>query len=201
MAKRPVIVIHGGSCWAAYEDYIKDLKGSKFEPDFSPRIGWQNNLQKSVGADFKVLLPEMPNWRNAKYQEWKIWFEKALSACRASPILVGHSLGAIFLAKYFSETVRACKIRGLCLVSTPFKTFTANPDFGDFALKGPPKRLGQFGKTIFFYQSEDDPIVSPDNLTHYHAVAPDAVLRIFKKRKHFARNTFPELADDIRSIK
>ncbi len=158
--KQPIILVHGGSCWASYAEYLQDLKSTKFRIG-SPRVGWQQRLQKNLGSRFKVFPLEMPNWQNAKYLEWKIWFEKAVAAAGKKPIAVGHSLGAIFLAKYFSETPRPPKIAGLLLVSAPYQTRTANPDFGDFALKAPPRRLQRFSQTIYFYQSQDDPIAHP----------------------------------------
>jgi len=200
MAQKHVIIIHGGSCWALYEDYIKDFKRSKFEADFSPIFGWQKQMQKHLGSGFKVLLPKMPNWRNARYQEWKIWFEKAIVTSGNTPIVVGHSLGAIFLVKYFSETTRPRKVKGILLVSTPYKTKADNPDFGDFALKGPPWHLKRFRQPIYFYHSKDDSIVAPDSLIRYGAFAPNAVLRIFKRRGHFDQNAFPELVEDIKAL-
>ena len=158
-------------------------------------------LQKRLGSHFKVLLLEMPNWRNAKYQEWKIWFEKAVGASGNAIIVVGHSLGAIFLAKYLTENKHLPKIRGIFLVSTPYKTHTENPDFGDFALKGPPRRLRHFGNKVHFYHSDDDSIVEIKSLDSYRESAPDAFARVFKNRGHFDQDRFPELAQDIKSIK
>jgi predicted alpha/beta hydrolase family esterase len=200
MAKQHVILVHGGSCWATYTEYLQDLKSTKFAPDFSPQVGWQQRLQKNLGSRFIVFPLEMPNWQNAKYLEWKIWFEKAVAAAGNNPLAVGHSLGAIFLAKYFSETPRPPKIKALLLVSAPYQTHAANPDFGDFALKAPPRRLQHFGPTIYFYQSQDDPIVTPKNLIPYRKLLPEATIRLFKTRGHFHQPTFPELVRDLKSL-
>ena len=45
----------------------------------------------------------MPNSMNARYKEWKIMFNKFLPFFKNNLVLVGHSLGGIFLAKYLSE--------------------------------------------------------------------------------------------------
>ncbi|HEY4415614.1 MAG TPA: alpha/beta fold hydrolase, partial [Verrucomicrobiae bacterium] len=195
MAKTSVIVIHGGSCWTSYQEYLSELKHSHFEVDFSPRIGWQRQLQKNLGAGFKVLSLEMPNWQNAKYREWKIWYEKAAAVAK-DPIVVGHSLGAIFVAKYFAETVRPRKARGIFLVSAPYKTQAEDRDFGDFALQRPPRRLGKIAEPIFFYHSQDDAIVEIENLNPYRELVPRATVRIFKNRGHFIQDRFPELVAD-----
>jgi predicted alpha/beta hydrolase family esterase len=200
MTSQPVIVIHGGSCWASYKEYLGELKNSDFDVDFSPQPEWHKKLQKNLGAGFKVLLPAMPNWQNAKYVEWKIWFEKAVAVSGRTPIVVGHSLGAIFLTKYFAETTRPLKLKGLFLVSTPYATLTENRDFGDFALKRPPRRLHRTVKTIYFYQSKDDPIVGAENLSRYREFVPRATVRLFKNRGHFIQGRFPELIEDVKSV-
>ena len=106
MTKKHVIIIHGGSCWKSYAEYIKDLKTSKFDVDTSPQIGWQKHLQSCLGAEFKVLRLEMPNWHNAKYLEWKIWFEKAVDNSGDELMVIGHSLGAIIDAGSIRKTIR-----------------------------------------------------------------------------------------------
>jgi hypothetical protein len=45
----------------------------------------------------------MPNPMNARYNEWKILFKKIVLLLDDNVILIGHSLGAIFLVKYLSE--------------------------------------------------------------------------------------------------
>ena len=83
----------------------------------------------------------MPNTRNAKYSEWKVWFEKYFQyIADMSPtelstldrieqkkyqpktklILVGHSLGATFLVKYLSEHFFPRHIDALHLVSPAY---------------------------------------------------------------------------------
>lgn len=51
--------------------------------------------------EFKVIKPEMPNKDMARYSAWKLWFEKHLPFLDSEKLIViGHSLGAIFLIKY-----------------------------------------------------------------------------------------------------
>ena len=67
------------------------------------------NLDKVLGGGYEVLIPQMPNSQNARYSEWKILFEKIISILDDEIILIGHSLGGIFLVKYFSENDYAKK--------------------------------------------------------------------------------------------
>jgi predicted alpha/beta hydrolase family esterase len=200
MAVKHVIIVHGGSCWTSYAEYLADLKATEFSIDFTPRRPWQKNLGEKLGSGFKVLGLEMPNWQNAKYQEWKIWFEKAMAVSERPPVVVGHSLGGIFLTKYFSETASPREIKGMFLVGTPYRTHAENPDFGDFALKGPPVRLKKLGDKIHFYHGEDDSFVPFTDLKKYQNLLPEAVIKTFKNRGHFVGNNLPELARDIRSL-
>jgi len=198
MPKKQVIIIHGGSCWKTHAEYLADLRATKFAVGFFPRAGWHKNLQKDLGPGFKVLLPDMPNWQNSRYEEWKIWFEKALAVSGADPVVVGHSLGGIFLIKYFSETPGHPKVRAIMLVGTPYKTASQNPDFGNFALKREPRRLGKLGPDVRFYHSQDDPIVDFADLEKYQKVLPGAAVKKYANRGHFIQNHFPDLAKDIR---
>ena len=57
-------------------------------------------LQEQL-PEFKVIKPEMPNKDMARYSAWKLWFEKHLPFLDSEKLIViGHSLGAMFLIKY-----------------------------------------------------------------------------------------------------
>ena len=200
MPKKHIIVIHGGSCWKTHAEYLADLRQTKFVTGFYPRAGWHKNLQKDLGAGYQVILPDMPNWQNSRYEEWKIWFEKALAVSGADPVVVGHSLGGIFLSKYFSETTNPPTVRAVLLVAAPYQTAAQDPDFGNFAMKREPKRLGTLGLNLRLYHSTDDPIVAFTDLKKYQKAIPTAVINKYTNRGHFIGNHFPEIVTDIKSI-
>ncbi|MDR0369151.1 MAG: alpha/beta hydrolase [Candidatus Peribacteria bacterium] len=62
----------------------------------------------------------MPNKQNAKYKEWKIVFEKIVDKLDNNFILIGHSLGAMFIVKYLSEHTINKTIKKTLLLATPF---------------------------------------------------------------------------------
>jgi hypothetical protein len=37
---------------------------------------WKKWLSEGLADSYQVIRPDMPNTMNAKYSEWKIWFEK-----------------------------------------------------------------------------------------------------------------------------
>jgi predicted alpha/beta hydrolase family esterase len=77
-------------------------------------------LKFDLRDDFDVLYPWMPSIRNAKYLEWKIMFSKMMEVVDDNIILVGHSLGGIFIVKYLSEEKISKRVKATFLVSAPY---------------------------------------------------------------------------------
>ena len=68
--------------------------------------------------EFSAIKPEMPNKDMARYSAWKLWFEKYFQFLdHGELILIGHSLGAMFLVKYFAENQFPKKVAQLHLVA------------------------------------------------------------------------------------
>ena len=77
--KKQIVIIHGGTTFDNYEEYINFLKNSKVNAEkFKTSKHWQNFLDKELEEIFEVFTPRMPNRNNARYQEWRIWFEKII---------------------------------------------------------------------------------------------------------------------------
>ncbi|MFA6095749.1 MAG: alpha/beta hydrolase [Candidatus Paceibacterota bacterium] len=203
--KRQVIVIHGGDVYDSYEAYISSLK--KTELDFERlknKKSWKTSLAQKLGDGFEVVLPEMPNDMNAKYLEWKIWFDKVVPFIEDGAVLVGHSLGGIFLAKYLSENRVPREIRATFLIAAPFDDEdtpeASDESLGDFALPPSLDGFARQGGDIYIYQSEDDPVVSSADMAKYARALPEAKQRVFKGRGHFIDPELPELVADIRVL-
>ncbi|PJA63702.1 MAG: hypothetical protein CO160_02405 [Candidatus Portnoybacteria bacterium CG_4_9_14_3_um_filter_43_11] len=156
-------------------------------------------MRKDLGNRFDVLFPKMPNPMNAKYDEWKILFEKIAPLLDNNVILIGHSLGAIFLVKYLSENKFPKNILATLLVSPPYDDEDMEESLGDFVPKSLDKLNKQGGK-IFIYQSKDDKVVPSSHLEKYKKALPNAIIREFKKRGHFDQPKFPELIKDIKGL-
>jgi hypothetical protein len=170
--------------------------------DFKRSItkGWKESLGEKLGKNFEVILPRMPNSLNAKYLEWKIWFEKMIPFFNKEVVLGGHSLGGIFLVKYLSENKFPKKILGTFLVAAPFDEKDADYTLADFKLPKDLSRLEKQGGKLFFYQSQDDSIVPFKDFGKYKKALPGANFREFKNRDHFGQATFPELVRDIKKL-
>ncbi|MEK7086918.1 MAG: alpha/beta fold hydrolase [Patescibacteria group bacterium] len=201
--RRQVIVIHGGETFNNYKEYLVFLKKRKidFENYRNPKTGWKKNLSKALGKNYEVIQPDMPNDFNSKYLEWKIWFEKFVPYFKGELILIGHSLGGVFLAKYLAQNEIPKKIRATFLVAAPYDDKNSEYRFAGFRL---PENLEKFeyqGGKIFIYHSEDDPIVPFTDFKKYKKTLKSATLRVFKNRGHFInRENFPEIIRDIKSL-
>lgn len=198
--KKQVLLIHGGTTFDTYGEYLAFLKNQKIDLDRYRGERWANSLGAKLGRRFDVLQPHWPNATNAKYEEWKIMLGKIARALKNNVILVGHSLGAIFLAKYLSENRFPKKIRATFLIAGPYDAKNLDESLGDFTLPKSLKRLEKQGGRIFLYQSEDDKIVPFAHVGKYKRALPSAIVRIFKKRGHFLQSDFPELVRDIKNL-
>src|SRR3972149_11433312 len=102
--KQQIIVIHGGTTFKSYGDYIYYLKNKEISLDeLTLKKDWKDTLEEKLGKTFEVLFPRMPNRTHARYKEWKIWFERIVPLLNDGVFFIGHSLGGIFLVKYLSE--------------------------------------------------------------------------------------------------
>ena len=198
--KRQVIFIHGGETFDEYEDYIEYLNRYEFNPAKEKDKRWKDSLGERLGDGFEVMAPAMPSKYNAKYREWKIWFEKTFPYIHDGVILVGHSLGGIFLAKYLSENNFPTKICATYLIAAPYDSDNSEYSLADFILPDSLKKFEEQGGTIFIFHSEDDPIVPFVDLEKYLRALPSAVKVAFKDKNHFMDEEFQELIDSIKNL-
>ncbi len=197
--KKQVVVIHGGDSFSTYEEYISFLKDFEVDLEYFKKRKWKDSLQEKLGSAFEVIAPQMPNKFNAKYLEWKIWFEKLSGVLNEEVILVGHSLGGAFLAKYLSENQFSKIIQATFLVSAPY-SIDGNRALVEFIPPSSLKNLEQHGGKIFLYHSKDDPIVPFSEYEIYKKALPKAEVRVFEDRGHFSSEEFPEIIQDILSL-
>lgn len=198
--KKQVVMIHGGSTYDSYEEYIANLKTFELTEADLHKKRWKHALESELGAAYDVVMPLMPNPNNAKYNEWKIWFEKHIPFLVDDLIFIGHSLGGIFFAKYLSENDFPKKIHATILVAAPFDGEGVGT-LADFPLPDTLSRLEKQGGQIILYQSKDDKVVPFEAVTKYKKALPSAVVREFDAYGHFSVPEFPELIEEIKNLK
>jgi len=196
--KKQILLIHGGETFDDYNAYIEHLKSAEFELERGKR--WRDSLREELVDDFDLITPLMPFKQNAKYKEWKIWLEKIIPHLKDELILIGHSLGGIFLAKYLSENTFPKKISAVYLIAAPYDNTGADYPLGDFTLPDSLEGLEKQGGQIYLYHSEDDPMVPFMNIEKYAKALPSAKKQIFKEKGHFMQEEFPELISHLKQF-
>ncbi len=196
--KKQVIVIGGGDSFGTYEEYLSFLKDFPVSADyFKPRKDWKSFLPETLGAEYEVFLPSMPNKANAKFAEWKIWFEKMLQFIEDGVVLIGHSLGGVFLAKYLSENRFPKNIGALMLVAAPHNS---SGEIGDFVLPDSLDGINKQVSKIHLFYSKDDMVVPFVESNAYKKQLPGAEVMVFEDRGHFNQLEFSEITKLIKSI-
>ncbi len=201
MKKIQVLVIHGGMTFKNDKDYLRYLKTRKVLN--KRKVSWTGAyLEKSLGNKFEVIAPRMPLQDNAKYRDWKILFERYLTLLSGRFLLIGSSLGGIFLAKYLSENTLPKKSLGTFLVCPPFDNTLPEEDLaGGFDLKSNLSRLEENSKNLFLLFSKDDDVVPVAHADKYAAKLKKARIIVYKsKNGHFQISTFPEIVKLIKAI-
>lgn len=195
---KQVILIHGGDPFNNDQDYLDQLRQTEAKLSyFFPKHDWKTTLDQNLGEGYQVLAPRMPCKDNAHYEHWCIWFEKLLPFLDSEIILVGHSLGAVFLPKYLATHTLASHIKALVLISAP----SANtPGLGDFALAEDIQPIADKVDQIHLFHSQDDPVVAYSAVLDYGSAWPGAQIHSFTDRGHFNQNDFPELVELIKSL-
>ena len=197
---KQIIAIHGGDAYASYDEYIAGLKSVEIDDPTVPQgKGWKSLLSETLGSDYHIIHPRMPNSYNAKYLEWKIWFEEYVPYLHDGDILLGHSLGASFLAKYLSEERLPVRIAGTFLVAGPFSV-DEDRQLVEFVPPPSLKLLEEQGGKVFLYHSKDDDVVDFGELAKYRAALPTAAVRELDGYGHGFGDSFPELIADIKSL-
>ncbi len=184
------------------KDYLSFLKNRPVSTE--KKISWGAEwLDKKLGKEYEIIRPRMPLQDNAKYEEWKIHFERFIPLFRNGVILVGSSLGGIFLAKYLSEHKFPKKIQGVFLICAPFDNTIEGEDLvGGFKLKTDLTLLENNTKNLYLLFSEDDDVVPVSHAEKYRKKLKTANIIIYKsKNGHFKIAEFPEIVKMIKGLK
>jgi uncharacterized protein len=156
------------------------------------------SLQRTLGADYEVTYPKMPNEDSPDYESWKGQIKKEIVALDGEMILIGHSVGGYILVKYLSEeSPPENPMSGIFLLAAPypggdedwqFEGFSLPEDFGTKLPKDTP---------IFLYHSQDDRTVPFAHVGLYAKAIPKATLRE-TKGGHQLHNDLSVVAKDMK---
>lgn len=213
--KQQVIIVGGGETFDTREDYLSWLENQMtFEPFryATRKKNWKENLQADLngwfGSKYEVAYLSMPNKLDAKYDAWKIYFDRIIPHLRDGVILVGHSLGGLFLSKYLGESKDfPVKVSAVCLISTPLSCYSSstgrgfnNEGFGGFSIE--LERYCQsdcdFGECHVFHSVDDTVVPLKDSV---YQNCTNFTPHTFSDRGHFIHDEhFPELVSVIKQV-
>ena len=197
--KNQILYVHGGMTFDKQRMYLKFLENREVSIDNEKK--WQNEyLDKELGEEFQIIRPRMPLRENARYEEWKIHFEKYFPYLEDNIILIGQSLGAIFLVKYLSENKFPKKIFSVYLVACPFNdTLIGERLTGGFRLGSSLSLLEENAKNIHFFFSKNDSVVPLPHMKKYEEKLKNSHFTILENMNgHFQVSEFPEIIESIR---
>ena len=199
MPKPQIIHIHGGNAFDSREQYLAYIK--KYYEPLKVRKRWYESLKSSLWESVDVYLPKMPAKDNADYDAWAIAFEKVFRFLSDGPvILIGNSLGTVFLTKYLSENTIPKQIQSLHLVALVFDgEGIADESMANFLID--PEKLPHVSEqvsSIHLYHSRDDRVCPWHNVEKYMSHFSDATLHEFSDRWHFTQEEFPELIEQLK---
>lgn len=200
MKKFQVFLIHGGMTFKNKKDYVSYLKTREISIKTKLRWSDDNYFKKKLGNRFEMIKPRMPLQDNAKYKEWKIYFERYFPYLKDNIILIGSSLGGIFLAKYLSENKFPKKILSTYLICPPFDNSLSKEDLvGGFKLKSDLSMIEKNSPNLKLLFSKDDEVVHISHAEKFRKKLKNAKIIIYRsKNGHFNIPKFPELVKMIK---
>jgi predicted alpha/beta hydrolase family esterase len=205
MEKKQVFYIHGGESYTDYNQFLKRLETKDIWdlPSAESHKKWTNTFAADLGDEYEVFMPVMPNKNNAKYNEWKIWFEKHFEYLRNDVIFSGCSLGAMFLVRYLIEHDLPMKAKAIILMACPVQEDGfADDDSGSFRFENNDlPKLGEKADQIIIMHSKDDFLVPYHHAEIIHGAIDNSELVTFEDKNHFLVEELPELVERIRAIK
>src|SRR6185436_12710477 len=157
-----------------------------------------DSLQRSLGVDYEVQCPQMPDEDDASYPAWKAEIDSRLAAMSGAVALVGHSVGGSVLLKYLCAARQTRQIAGLFVIAAPYWGASEFWTWDEAALPADARARLAGDWPLIFYQSRDDEIVPFAHLAMYAAKLPRATIREFDGRGHQFNNDLSEVAADIK---
>jgi predicted alpha/beta hydrolase family esterase len=200
-SKPQIFIIHGGMTFKNQKDYIDFLKNVPIK--LEKKVKWtEAYLDNKLGKEYEIIRPRMPLQDNAKYEEWKISFERFFPFFKNDIILIGSSLGGIFLSKYLSENKFPKKIKAAFMICPPYDNTVQGEDLvGGFKLGKDLSLIEKNSKHTYLIFSKDDDVVPVSHAEKYRAKLKKSEIIIYESKSgHFKISEFPEIVKIIKSI-
>ncbi|HMJ71546.1 MAG TPA: alpha/beta hydrolase [Cyclobacteriaceae bacterium] len=156
-------------------------------------------LKGSLGSNYVLHHPSMPDPENPRYIEWKMMLQATLPVGGNKVAIIGHSLGGSVIVKYLSEGLCQLPVAGLFLVGVPYwgtrgwavDEFMYGSDF--------VSKLPDIDK-VFIYHSRNDRWVPFSHAEAYAKKLNGSVVRKLTGDDHEFPCGLPVLVKDINDL-
>ncbi len=195
-----IAYVHGGMTYRTDDEYRQSLARSEITLErLRATRDWKDRLEEVLGPAFEVYAPRMPLGGNARYKDWELYFSRCLPLFGDGIVLIGHSLGGVFLARYLAEHESPVRINATLLVAAPYGE-DAGEYLGGFVAPASLATFAARAGQVFLYHSTDDPVVPYEHVLRYAKALPDAVVRTETSLGHCNAASFPRLEADLRGL-
>lgn len=161
--------------------------------------GLIRSLKGSLGSNYVLHHPLMPDPENPRYLEWKMTLQATLPVGGNKVAIIGHSLGGSVIVKYLSEGLCQVPVAGLFLVAAPYWG-TRGWIIEEFGLKKDyVSKLPDMDR-VFVYHSRNDVWVPFSHGEAYAKKLPGAVMRKMSGDDHEFGDGLEALVRDIRNL-
>jgi len=160
--------------------------------------------QKLEEKDCEVIVPQFPTPEGQSLQAWLDVFQKFEGKITDDTIMIGHSLGGVFLLRLmenFLEPIKAAIFVGTPIGIGQLKNQQSDNNFSGFDFNW--DNIKNKAKQVMVYQSDTDPYVPLENGKHLAkhfginmAFIPNA--GHFNKAAGYVE--FPELFEKIKEV-
>jgi putative nucleotidyltransferase with HDIG domain len=199
---KSLVIVGGGDSYINQQDFIAKLQTQELR--LSGGSSWTAHLALELNPWMRAFKLTMPNKDNAQYLEWKVRFERYAELFLKQSVLVGWSLGGLFLLQLLTDVefnLKNTKILELHLVAPAY------PEVGDFrcdldnqAIKRLFSKVAK--ENIYIHHSTDDFVV---NYKDSQKLAADLILpkenfKSYVDRNHFLIPQYFELEKHLLSL-
>jgi predicted alpha/beta hydrolase family esterase len=173
------------------------IQGAGSEGAYDEDARLVTSLRGTLGTEYVVRYPRMPNEAEPDYEVWKNVIADELAAMGARAILVGHSIGASVAIRAVVDGGIGQSLAGLFLLSAPFWYDHEFWRWDEAKLPGNAAERIPSGLPVFLYHGRQDEFVPVSHVEMYAQALPQATVRRLDGRNHQLNDDLAEVARDI----
>lgn len=155
------------------------------------------SLKAELGEQYVIRYPRMPNEAEPLYPEWKAALFEQFEALDDDAILVGHSIGGVFLIHAVAEYRPKRRWGAVVLIAAPFLGEGGWPADDTDPVTDLTQEIGDDVPVLLYHGAADEEVPS-GHMDLYARAIPHARARLLADRDHQFNNDLSEIARDIR---